>query len=74
MAIGVFDAAEGVGVAGDAEFTAVVHAVVHAVVSGTEGDEVPCVGGAAVFPVNDVVHFEEVGLVAAGDGAALVAQ
>jgi len=66
VAVGVGDAAGGVGVA---EFTAVVHAMV----SGAESDEVPRVGGAAVLPVDDVVHFEVVGLVAAGDGAAPVA-
>ena len=59
-----------VGVAGDAEFAAVVHAVV----SGAQGDEVPGVGGAVVFPVDDVVHLDVVGDGAAGDAAALVAQ
>ena len=57
VATGVGDAAGGVGVAGDAEFTAMVHAMV----SKAESDEVPRVGGAAVFPVHDVVYFEVVG-------------
>ena len=70
VAVGEGDPVGGVGVAGDAEFAAVVHSVV----SGAQGDEVPGVGGAVVFPVDDVVHFDVVCDGAAGDAAALVAQ
>ena len=47
--------------------------VVHAVVVWAQGDEVPGVGGATVLPVHDVVHFQHMGLGAAGYPAVLVA-
>jgi len=69
VTVGERDAAVDVGVALDPEFAPVVHPMV----SGAQGDEVPGVGGSVVFPVDDVVDLEVVGLVAAGDGAGLVA-
>jgi hypothetical protein len=59
-----------VGVSGDAQFASVVEAMV----MRAQADQVPGVGGPAVFPVDDVVDFEDVGLGAAGNSAALVAK
>ena len=70
--VGEHDAGGGVagvvGVAGDVEGAVVVAVVV----VGAEGDEVGGFGGAAVFPVADVVDFESGGAAAARDGAAAV--
>jgi hypothetical protein len=57
------------GGAGDGE----VALVVGGVVGAAQGDEVLLVGGAAVFPVPDVVDVQAAGASAAGDAAAPIA-
>ena len=47
--------------------------MVESMVVRAQADQVPGFGDAVVFPVDDVVHFEEVAGVAAGYGAAAVA-
>ncbi len=58
-----------VGVAGDAQLVAVVHAVM----GRAETDQVPGVGVTVIGAVDDVVHLHPSGLGAAGDAAAEVA-
>src|SRR5690606_9935542 len=67
--VGEGDTARRVGVAADAQLTAVVPAVV----LGAESDQIPRFGRAVVLPVDDVVDLDVVGLVAAGYPASLVA-
>ncbi len=73
MSIGEHDRTWGagweVGVTGDAELVAVVHAVV----GGAETDQVPGVGVTVISTVHDVMHLHPAGLGAPGYPAAEVA-
>ncbi|ETB37964.1 hypothetical protein MAHJHV53_48280 [Mycobacterium avium subsp. hominissuis] len=69
MAPGAVGDEEGVGGAGDGDLAAVVGAVV----IGADQDQVGQFGGAAVFPVPQVVGVQAAGGATAGDRAAAVA-
>jgi hypothetical protein len=59
-----------VGVTGDSEFALVMQTVM----MRTQRNQIPCIGWAVVFPVDDVMYFDELVLRAAVYSAAAVAE